>query len=80
MRLDGNAIAGMLHEIYGAEMTTARGTCDHCGTTRLIGEAHVHRGAGVVLRCPHCGQVLGQMVRRGSTVCIGLLGLRSLER
>ena len=35
--LDGNAVAGMLREIFGSEMTTAVGTCDGCGTAGEVG-------------------------------------------
>ena len=30
-RSDGNAIAGLLIDVFGAEMTTATGVCAHCG-------------------------------------------------
>ena len=29
--LDGNAIGGLLHEVFGTEMTAAEGTCAACG-------------------------------------------------
>ena len=29
--LDGNAIAGLLVEVFGAEMTTSKGTCGSWG-------------------------------------------------
>lgn len=57
--LDGNAIAGMLTEHYGAEMTTAGGACAHCGATAQIAELHVYiRAPGAVARCRICGQVV----------------------
>ena len=57
--LDGNAIAGMLSEHYGAEMTTARGACAHCGATAQIAELRVYiRAPGAVARCRICGQVV----------------------
>ena len=31
--LDGNAIGGLLIEVFGTEMTTAAGTCGSCGTS-----------------------------------------------
>jgi hypothetical protein len=37
LMLDGNAAAGLLHEIFGSEMTTAVGTCDGCGTAGEVG-------------------------------------------
>jgi predicted RNA-binding Zn-ribbon protein involved in translation (DUF1610 family) len=55
--LDGNAIAGLLGEMAGAEMTTAMRTCQSCGDRRAIGEHRAYRSAGVVLRCPSCEDV-----------------------
>jgi hypothetical protein len=53
LMLDGNAVAGLLQEVFAVEMTTAVGTCGGCGTAGPVGAAHVYRGAGIVLRCPH---------------------------
>ena len=41
--LDGNAIGGMLMEIFGTEMTTAVGTCAHCGAVAQVAEFAVYR-------------------------------------
>lgn len=79
LMLDGNAVAGQLYEIFGVEMTTATGTCAACGATALVGAVHVYRSAGVVLRCPTCGNVLAKIVTREAQVCIDLRGLRSLS-
>ncbi len=57
--LDGNAIGGLLHEIFGTEMTTAAATCATCGTTGLVAEAVVYlRAPGTVVRCRTCTAVL----------------------
>ena len=77
--LDGNAIAGLLHEVFAKEMTNAVGTCDGCGASEPIGAVHVYRGAGVVLRCPHCNAVLGKIVVRRAQACVDLSGLRALS-
>jgi Zn finger protein HypA/HybF involved in hydrogenase expression len=77
--LDGNAVAGLLQEVFAVEMTTAIETCDGCGTSEAIGAVHVYRGAGVVLRCPHCGNVLAQIVQGRSQTCISMSGTRALE-
>jgi Family of unknown function (DUF6510) len=79
LMVDGNAIAGLLQEVFAVEMTTALVTCDGCGATEPVGAVHVYRGAGIVLRCPHCGNALGKIVQRRSTTCISLAGTRSLE-
>jgi hypothetical protein len=78
LMLDGNAVAGLLQEVFGAEMTTALGTCGSCGAREPLGAAHVFRGAGVVLRCPHCSAVLAAIVESERELCIGF-GLRSLR-
>jgi ribosomal protein S27E len=78
LMLDGNAVAGLLQEVFAVEMTTALETCDGCGATAPVGAVHVYRGAGVVLRCPSCGNVLAKLVHGRSQVCISLLGMRAL--
>jgi hypothetical protein len=55
--LDGNAIGGLLQELFGAEMTAAPHTCQSCGTERLVAAHRVYLGAGTVLRCPVCDQI-----------------------
>ena len=77
--LDGNAVAGLLQEIFAVEMTTAVGTCDGCGATNAVGALHVFRGAGIVMRCPHCGNALVTIVDDGTRAWMGFRGVRALE-
>jgi hypothetical protein len=57
--LDGNAIAGPLMDYFGREMTTATGTCRHCGTATMVAELRVYlRAPGSVARCPTCGEIV----------------------
>jgi hypothetical protein len=79
LRLDGNAAAGLLYEVFGAEVTTASGTCDECGATDAVGAVHVYQAAGTVLRCPHCHAVLLKIVSDGSRFWVDARGLRTLE-
>jgi hypothetical protein len=66
--LDGNAIAGPLFEYFGAEMTTARGSCAHCGASAQIAELRVYaRGPGTVARCRTCASWSRFARRCGST-------------
>ena len=37
LRLDGNAAAGPLAEIFGREMTTAEAVCGGCGVDAPVG-------------------------------------------
>jgi hypothetical protein len=52
--LDGNAIAGLLEDVFDAEITTVARVCQSCGTRSAIGAHRAYRGAGIVLRCPAC--------------------------
>ena len=75
--LDGNAIAGELFEVFGDEMTTAVGTCAHCGATGVIAEQRVYmRAPGAVARCPRCGSVTMVLVNVRGTARIDLAGFR----
>jgi hypothetical protein len=79
LMLDGNAVAGLLQEVFAVEMTTAIGTCARCGAAGPVGAVHVYRGAGIVLRCPHCGNTLAKIVKSDSRVWIDFTGIRTLE-
>jgi len=79
LMLDGNAVAGLLRDVFAVEMTTAVGTCGSCGTAGPVGAVPVYRGAGIVLRCPHCGNTLAKIVKSDSRVWIDLTGVRALE-
>jgi hypothetical protein len=79
LRLDGNAAAGILQEVFATEVTTAVGTCGGCGAVDAVGAVHVYIAAGVVLRCPHCDGVLMRIVQGRERVWVDLSGVRSLE-
>jgi len=80
MRLDGNAIGGLLREIFTMEMTTAVGTCASCGAVNEVGRLHVYIHApGTVVRCPACEAVLMRVVRGRGRYWIDLSGTRTLE-
>jgi Zn finger protein HypA/HybF involved in hydrogenase expression len=79
LMLDGNAVAGMLSEVFAVEITTATMTCGNCGIAGPVGAAHVFRGAGIVLRCPHCDHALVKIVEDGTRMWIDFAGMRTLE-
>ena len=80
MKLDGNAIGGLLREIFTMEMTTAETTCAGCGTVNAVGRVDVYIHApGTVVRCPACGQVLMRFVRGRGRYWVDLTGTRCLE-
>jgi hypothetical protein len=79
-RLDGNAVGGLLRELFTVEMTAAEDTCGSCGAMRPVGSLEVYTSApGVVIRCPSCQQVLMRIVRGGTRVWLDLTGTRCLE-
>jgi hypothetical protein len=55
--LDGNALAGLLQELFATELTDAPHGCRSCGAVRAIGAHRLYRGAGLVLRCPVCSDI-----------------------
>jgi ribosomal protein L37AE/L43A len=77
--LDGNAFAGLLREVFADEMTTAIGTCRHCGASGAMGSVHAYQGAGTVLRCPDCGHALVKIVRAETRLWISFPGVQTLE-
>ena len=78
--LDGNAIGGLLHEVFGTEMTAWIGTCANCGATGPVAETVVYlRAPGTVVRCRTCGNVLMVFVEVRSRKCVDLQGLAALE-
>ena len=79
LMLDGNAVAGLLQEVFAVEMTTAIATCGTCGAADAIGATHVFRGAGIVMRCPHCDNALVTIVEDDARVWIGFAGVRTVQ-
>ena len=77
--LDGNAIGGLLMEVFGVEMTTVTGTCGSCGAVSVVAELAVYRpGLGTVVRCRVCNAVLMAFVQIRGIHCVDLEGLASL--
>jgi Zn finger protein HypA/HybF involved in hydrogenase expression len=79
LMLDGNAVAGLLQEVFAVEMTTALGTCAKCRATDAVGATHVFRGAGIVMRCPNCDNVLVKIVKDDTRIWIGFPGMGALQ-
>jgi hypothetical protein len=78
--VDGNAIAGLLASVFGAEMTTATGTCGSCGAITMVAELPVYlTEIGTVVRCRSCESVLMVFVSIREVVCVDLMGLASLS-
>jgi hypothetical protein len=62
--LDGNAAAGILDEIFSAEMTANWIQCGSCGREGELGTLQAFTQApGLVLRCPACENILLRIVQ-----------------
>jgi hypothetical protein len=62
-RLDGNALAGLLGELFRVDITLARGTCGACGITSVLATAIVELDdTGAIVMCPGCRRTLFTVV------------------
>jgi hypothetical protein len=78
--LDGNAIAGLLHDVFGTEMTTAETVCGTCGAAAVVAQLEVYlRAPGVVARCRSCGAAEMVLVTIREVTCVDLRGLAALD-
>ena len=77
--LDGNAIAGLLGALFGTEMTTVDRGCASCGAHHEVGAHRLYRSAGLVLRCPTCGDVAMQIATLEDRRVLTLHGSWSIE-
>lgn len=80
-RLDGNAVAGLLREVFAFEATTAEYACRNCGRTGRLGEAMVYevREMGTVVRCPGCDNALIRLAQSRGRRWVDLRGIRYLQ-
>ncbi len=79
-RLDGNAAAGVLAEVFTFEVTAARAACVHCGATGEVGAQMAYvTEIGTVVRCSRCEGVLIRLVRQNEGSQRYWLDLKGLE-
>jgi len=79
LKLDGNAIGGLLLELFGSEMTGRGSVCANCGAHEQVARTDVYLGAGIVVRCRHCGNVMARIVEGRERTWLDLSGTASLE-
>ncbi len=79
-KLDGNAAAGALQEVFPFEMTMAEATCANCGAANVVGAvaAYLH-GMGTVLRCPSCDKALIRLAHMKGHYWLDMRGVRALR-
>jgi Family of unknown function (DUF6510) len=80
LKLDGNAIGGLLGEVFVEEMTVAVTICAGCGAVREVGALAVYAQApGTVVRCPGCDTILLRVARAKGRLWLDLRGTSCLE-
>ncbi|HVE32755.1 MAG TPA: DUF6510 family protein [Gemmatimonadaceae bacterium] len=80
MRLDGNAAAGVLRDLFTVDTTAAEATCGGCGKVGPIGALFEYgHEMGVVLRCTSCETPVLRIVRTDVAMYVDFSGLRLLR-
>lgn len=78
--LDGNAVAGVLGDLFAFDVTMAVSTCASCGDGRPVAELRAYVDApGMVLRCASCRAAQLRLVRSGDRAWLDLRGIQVLE-
>jgi ribosomal protein S27E len=80
LHTDGNALAGVLAELFGEDVSAARRRCESCRETHMVGEHTLYASAGFVLRCPGCGDLAAMIVTRTDGYAVTLRGTWLLTR
>ena len=77
---DGNAVGGLLNEIFPFEMTVAKTVCRNCESEKSVAELMAFvLEMGTVLRCPDCEFVLMKLTKTADSYWMDLGGMRSLR-
>lgn len=75
LMLDGNAVAGMLHDIFSSEMTTSLTECVNCGRQGEFGSLLAFTQApGIVLCCQTCEHIVLRIVKTSQAVYLDARG------
>lgn len=79
--VDGNAVAGLLADMFGGEPTLLVGVCGGCAASAPLAEAVVELDdAGAIVRCRSCTHTLFTVLRAGDEVRVTFAQLRELRR
>jgi len=79
--VDGNAAAGMLWDVFGADATTLIGVCAGCGDAAPLAGAVVEIDeSAAIVRCRACTHTLFTVLRDGDGVRMVLGMLQEIVR
>ena len=80
LRLDGNAAAGLLAEVFAFDVTSAEAVCSGCGAVGPAGTLVAYGLAmGAILRCPTCDNAVVRISRVESGYWLDLRGMSVLR-
>lgn len=80
LRLDGNAAAGLLAEVFAFDVTSAEAVCSGCGAVGPAGALAAYGLAmGAILRCPKCDNAVVRISRLETGYWLDLRGMSVLR-
>lgn len=75
LMVDGNAVAGLLRDVFSREMTPTPTECASCGKVSALGALLTFTQApGIVLRCPACESVVLRMATTPDAIYLDARG------
>jgi hypothetical protein len=79
-RVDGNAVAGVLADVFVGDVTTMRGMCGECSSVSSFAETDVELDAkAAIVRCRTCTVTLFTVLRSEGTPRLVVGSLRELD-
>ena len=78
LHTDGNGVAGMLSQLLAVDATTVMRRCHSCHSDHPMGEHRAYHGAGVVLRCPSCGDEAMRVGHSDTRMTVEMFGAYSV--
>jgi hypothetical protein len=79
-KLDGNAMAGILGEVFPFDVTMVESQCTGCGAVEALAREMVYADApGMVMRCLHCNTVLIRVAQGGGRTWLDMRGVVCLQ-
>ena len=79
--VDGNAVAGLLADVFGGDATMLVGVCGGCGAAAPLAETVVELDeAAAIVRCRSCTHTLLTVLREGEGIRVVFGMLREFVR
>jgi hypothetical protein len=80
LMLDGNAMAGLLHDLFDTEMTVAPVECASCGRVGELGSLWAFmESPGYVMRCPDCHNIVIRIAETEEHIYLDARGARYIR-